>query len=314
MLWIMRAGSLPSILCLAWSKDRCGVQHLLCYRGIPIYFGLFTGEGVMRFSIVTLFPEMFPGVIGHSILGRAVKSCHLEIALVALRDFASDRHRTVDDTSFGGGPGMVLKADVLEGALLSIEGWREARVVYLSPQGSRFSQGDAVRLGGYGHVILVCGHYEGVDERFVARYVDEELSLGDFVLTGGEVAAMAVLDAAARLVPGVLGDAESYRNDSFYNGLLDHSHYTRPASWRGGDGVEVMDVPQVLLSGNHGAIAGWRRRQALLRTWIRRPDLLASARLTKEERRLLMALKQDVEQWDVREEELPDAREQDSHE
>ncbi|MBF0131086.1 MAG: tRNA (guanosine(37)-N1)-methyltransferase TrmD [Magnetococcales bacterium] len=268
----------------------------------------------MRFSIVTLFPEMFLGVVGHSILGRAVKDRHLEIALVPLRDFAGDRHRTVDDASFGGGPGMVLKADVLESALFSIEGWREARVVYLSPQGSRFGQGDAVRLGGYGHAILICGHYEGVDERFVARYVDEEISLGDFVLTGGEIAAMAVLDASARLLPGVLGDAESYRNDSFYNGLLDHAHYTRPASWRvgagrGGENAERIDVPQVLLSGNHGAIAGWRRRQAMLRTWVRRPDLLESARLTKEERRLLMALKQDVEQWDVREEEFPDGRE-----
>ncbi|MBF0602224.1 MAG: tRNA (guanosine(37)-N1)-methyltransferase TrmD [Nitrospirae bacterium] len=271
----------------------------------------------MRFSIVTLFPEMFSGVVGHSILGRAVKNRHLEIALVALRDFAGDRHRTVDDASFGGGPGMVLKADVLENALLSIEGWREARVVYLSPQGNRFGQGDAVRLGGYGHVVLVCGHYEGVDERFVTRYVDEEISLGDFVLTGGEIAAMAVLDASARLVPGVLGDAESYRNDSFYHGLLDHPHYTRPASWRGaggrggsGEKTERMDVPQVLLSGNHGAIAGWRRRQAMLRTWVRRPDLLESARLTKEERRLWMALKQDVAQWDVREGELPDGKEQ----
>ncbi|HAT48770.1 MAG TPA: tRNA (guanosine(37)-N1)-methyltransferase TrmD [Alphaproteobacteria bacterium] len=272
---------------------------------------------MMRFSIVTLFPEMFSGVVGHSILGRAVKNRHLEIALVALRDFAGDRHRTVDDASFGGGPGMVLKADVLENALLSIEGWREARVVYLSPQGNRFGQGDAVRLGGYGHVVLVCGHYEGVDERFVTRYVDEEISLGDFVLTGGEIAAMAVLDASARLVPGVLGDAESYRNDSFYHGLLDHPHYTRPASWRGaggrggsGEKTERMDVPQVLLSGNHGAIAGWRRRQAMLRTWVRRPDLLESARLTKEERRLWMALKQDVAQWDVREGELPDGKEQ----
>lgn len=277
------------------------------------------GLRVMRFSIVTLFPEMFSGIVGHSILGKAVKNRHLEIALVALRDFAGDRHRTVDDASFGGGPGMVLKADVLENALLGIAGWREARVVYLSPQGNRFGQGDAVRLGGYGHVILVCGHYEGVDERFVARYVDEEISLGDFVLTGGEIAAMAVLDASARLVPGVLGDAESYRNDSFYNGLLDHPHYTRPASWRGGaewgeekhceEKMERMGVPQVLLSGNHGAIAGWRRRQAMLRTWVRRPDLLESAQLTKEERRLLMALKQDVEQWDVREEKFPDGRE-----
>ncbi|MBF8272142.1 MAG: tRNA ((1)-)-methyltransferase [Magnetococcales bacterium] len=256
----------------------------------------------MRFSIVTLFPEMFSGVLGHSILGRAVKNRHLEIELVALRHFAKDRHRTVDDTPFGGGPGMVIKADVLEQALFGIAQWHEAHVVYLSPQGRKFDQGGAVRLGGYGHVILLCGHYEGVDDRFVERYVDEEISLGDFVLTGGEVAAMAVVDATARLIPGVLGDVESFRNDSFYHGLLDHPHYTRPASWTVAGGV--VEVPRVLLSGHHEAIERWRRRQSWLRTWIRRPDLLETGRLTKEERRLVMALKQDMEQLNPEEKTL----------
>ncbi len=264
------------------------------------------GGAVMRFSIITLFPEMFPGVVGHSILGRAVRNNLLEIALIALRDHARDRHRTVDDTPFGGGPGMVIKADVLERALLGIDQWREAHVVYLSPKGGRFCQADAIRLSGCGHVILLCGHYEGVDDRFVAQYVDEEISLGDFVLTGGEVAAMAVVDAVARLVPGVLGDAESFRNDSFFQGMLDHPHYTRPASWRVAGGAEVLAVPEVLLSGNHGAIERWRRRQAWLHTWIRRPDLLASARLTREERRLVDALKQDMERLSLEERQFLD--------
>lgn len=261
---------------------------------------------MIRFSVLTLFPEMFSGLLGYSILGRAVKNKILEVDLVQVRDFARDRHRTVDDASFGGGPGMVLKADVLERALLSIARWREAHVVYLSPQGRAFAQGDALRLSRMGHVVLLCGHYEGVDERFVESYVDEELSLGDFVLTGGEVAAMAVVDATARLVPGVLGDAESFQNDSFFHGLLDHPHYTRPADWQVAGGRGVRGVPAALLSGHHGVIEQWRRRQSWLRTWVRRPDLLDAARLTKEERRLVLALKQDLEQLNPRERELLD--------
>ncbi|MBF0416124.1 MAG: tRNA (guanosine(37)-N1)-methyltransferase TrmD [Magnetococcales bacterium] len=248
----------------------------------------------MRFSILTLFPEMFSGVVGHSMLARGVKNGSLAINLIPLRDFALDRHRTVDDTPFGGGPGMVIKPDVLEKALLSIDGWQQAHRVYLSPQGKAFKQQDAMRLAGYPHVVLICGHYEGVDERFVERYVEEEISLGDFVLTGGEIAALAVLDATARLVPGVLGDEESYRNDSFFHGLLDHPHYTRPASWEAQGGM--MRVPNVLLSGHHGAVQQWRRRQSWLRTWFRRPDLLQAAPLTKEEKRLIQAMQHDWEQ------------------
>ncbi|MBF0422978.1 MAG: tRNA (guanosine(37)-N1)-methyltransferase TrmD [Magnetococcales bacterium] len=250
----------------------------------------------MRFSILTLFPEMFSQVVGGSILGRAIRNGLLQVDLVAVRHFAQDRHRTVDDAPYGGGPGMVMKADVLERALRSIHQWQDTWRVYMSPQGKRFDQQDAQRLSGCRHVVVICGHYEGVDDRFVEHYVDEELSLGDFVLTGGEVAAMAVVDATARLVAGVLGDAESYRNDSFYHGLLDHPHYTRPASWTTADGARALEVPGVLLSGDHGAIAAWRRRQSWLRTWLRRPDLLASARLSKEERRLLLAMQHDMEQ------------------
>ena len=225
---------------------------------------------------------------------------------VQIRDFAQDRHRSVDDYSFGGGPGMVMKGDVLQRALQSVvvgtglnesvsdsscKGQKKPHVVYLSPQGGQFVQRDALRLSQLEHLVLICGHYEGVDERFVDSCVDEELSIGDFVLTGGEIPAMVVVDAVARLLPGVLGDAQSFRADSFYDSLLDHPHYTRPANWAAGgdDGV-----PAVLLSGNHLAVAEWRRRQSLLRTLIRRPDLLNEAGLSRVEKRLLRTLAQGL--------------------
>lgn len=249
----------------------------------------------MRFSILTLFPEMFTGVLGHSILARGIQKNSLRVDLVPLREFARDRHRTVDDAPFGGGPGMVIKPDVLERALLGIDDWQKTHRVTLSPQGKPFCQQDAMRLAGYPHVVLVCGHYEGIDERFVEQYVNEEISLGDFVMTGGEIAAMAIVDATARLLPGVLGDAESYQNDSFFHGLLDHPHYTRPATWKTDRGG-VTQVPEVLLSGHHDNVQQWRRRQSWLRTWLKRPDLLGEAPLTKEEKRLLKALQHDWKQ------------------
>ncbi|MBF0461195.1 MAG: tRNA (guanosine(37)-N1)-methyltransferase TrmD [Magnetococcales bacterium] len=251
----------------------------------------------MRFSIVTLFPEMFAGLLSHSILKRAEERGLLQVALVQLRDFAEGRHQRVDDTPFGGGPGMVIQADVLDRALHSVQQPTAAtpgHVVYLSPQGRRFDQDDAKRLASMAHLILICGHYEGVDERFIAARVDEELSLGDFVLTGGEIPAMAVLDAVARLLPGVLGDAGSFASDSFYHGLLDHPQFTRPACWES-QGVPERTVPKVLLSGNHGMVADWRRRQSLLRTLIRRPDWLQRAELTKTERRLIEMLAHDLD-------------------
>ncbi len=266
----------------------------------------------MKFSILTLFPEMFAGVLENSILRRASAQGLIDVDLIQIRDFALDRHRSVDDYSFGGGPGMVMKADVMERALFSALGAGggaqeqgvgvvgddgAAHVVYLSPQGGRFTQKDALRLSRIKHLVLVCGHYEGVDERFVNAYVHEELSIGDFVLTGGEIPAMLVLDAVGRLLPGVLGDSESFRADSFYESLLDHPHYTRPARWvpesgeSGEDGTgNVVAPPKELLSGNHQAIKEWRRRSALLRTLIRRPDLLDAAELTRVERKLLQRL------------------------
>lgn len=246
---------------------------------------------------------MFSGLLSSSILSRALERRLFEVALVQIRDFAEDKHRRVDDASFGGGPGMVLKADVLNRALRSVVGGAVAgHVVYLSPQGKRFTQDDAKRLAGLPHVALVCGHYEGVDERFITHWVDEEISLGDFVLTGGEIPAMAVMDAVARLLPGVLGDETSVVEDSFYHGLLDYPHFTRPAMLAcaslDGPSKGIMRqhaVPDVLRSGDHGAVDGWRRRQSLLRTLIRRPDMLGKARLTRAEKRLMEQLAQDLD-------------------
>lgn len=185
---------------------------------------------------------------------------------------------------------MVMKADVLDRALTHAMGEQSAHVVLLSPQGSHFRQADAGRLAAMGHVVLVCGHYEGLDQRFVQARVDEEFSLGDFVLTGGEIPAMAVMDAVSRLIPGVLGDPASCQEDSFYHGLLDCPHYTRPGRWG------EKEVPAVLASGDHGAVANWRRRQAMLATLIRRPDLLDGAKLDKAERRILTELAKLLEQ------------------
>ncbi|MBF0589977.1 MAG: tRNA (guanosine(37)-N1)-methyltransferase TrmD [Magnetococcales bacterium] len=255
----------------------------------------------MRFSILTLFPDMF-APLEASILGRGRKSGRLDLNLVQIRDHATSRHQHVDDSPFGGGPGMVLKPDILTRALKATVAKSSAdakpHVIYMSPQGSRFQQGDAQRLAQYEHLVLICGRYEGVDERFVDAYVDEELSVGDFVLTGGELPAMMVVDAVSRMIPGVLGDQESAQADSFQTGLLDHPHYTRPAQWADeglGDETTIRKAPDLLLSGNHGAIEGWRRRQALLRTLIRRPDLLGNAPLSRAEQRLIKALAEDLD-------------------
>ena len=234
-----------------------------------------------------------------SILKRALARDILQMNLVQIRDFAEDKHQRVDDAPFGGGPGMVIKADVLDRALQSVQSNAtidEGYVVYLSPQGKRFDQEDAKRLAALPHLVLVCGHYEGVDERFITARVNEELSLGDFVLTGGEIPAMAIIDAVSRLIPGVIGDEASAVGDSFYHGLLDCPHYTRPARWN--REVGTVAVPSVLLSGNHGAIAEWRRRQSLLRTLVRRPDCLEHAILTRHEKRLIKNLAQDLDVLD----------------
>lgn len=223
----------------------------------------------MRIDVLTLFPEAFSGPLDISMLKRARERGLLELYLHNIRDWATDKHRTVDDYPFGGGQGMVLRVDVLDRALQAVQAMDERRgtVIYLSPQGELLTDRLARELATHPRLILVCGRYEGVDERFVEHCVDREISIGDYVLTGGELPAMVLIDAVARHVPGVLGDEASAAEDSFADGLLEHPQYTRPAEYRG------WKVPEVLLSGHHAKIAEWRREQRIERTKKRRPDL-----------------------------------------
>jgi tRNA (guanine37-N1)-methyltransferase len=244
----------------------------------------------MTFDIVTIFPAMFEQPLAAGVIGRAIERQVLDVKVHDLRDFTTDRHRVVDDVPFGGGPGMVLKADPMFRALDAIEADRgqPLTVVLTSPQGTRLTQETAQRLTRLAHVVILCGRYEGVDER-VRERVTEELSIGDYVLTGGELPALVILDAVARLVPGVVGDEQSVADDSFSRGLLDFPQYTRPATLTrpGPQGLADMCVPDVLLSGNHADIRRWRKRAAVTRTLERRPDLLAAANLDDEEREIL---------------------------
>ncbi len=232
-------------------------------------------------EILTLFPRMISGYSGESILGKALERGHLSLTVTDIRDFAPGKHRVTDDTPYGGGAGMVMKVEpmvaAIEAARLRLPA---ARVVLLSPRGSTFSQVKARQLRDVGSVILVCGRYEGVDERAMS-VIDEELSLGDFVLTGGELGALIVFDAVARLVPGVLGNAESATTESFETGLLEHPHYTRPVEFRG------ASVPAVLQGGDHARIARWRRWHSLMTTKARRPDLFEKVVLSKDDVKLL---------------------------
>ena len=221
----------------------------------------------MRIDVITLFPEMLSGFLEQSMMKRATSLGAVSFGFVNPRDFTEDPHRTADDRPYGGGPGMVMKPEPLFRAVESVR-TPESRVIFLSPQGGVFQQSVAERLMNHSHLILLCGHYEGMDERVIDALVDEELSIGDYVLTNGALAAAVVIDATVRLIPGVLGGAGAVEAESFTSGLLDHPHYTRPEEFRG------MRVPEVLLSGDHGAIAAWRKDQALQRTRERRPDLL----------------------------------------
>jgi tRNA (guanine37-N1)-methyltransferase len=245
----------------------------------------------MRIALVSLFPEMFSAVTEHGVTGRAVAQGVVKVSHSNPRDFTADRHRTVDDRPYGGGPGMVMKIEPLRQAIAAA---REAagpgaRVIYLSPQGEQFDHRRAVALAAEAALVLVAGRYEGVDERLLETEVDEELSIGDFVLSGGELAAMVVVDAVTRQLPGVLGHEQSAQEDSFADGLLDCPHYTRPEEYRG------RRVPEVLLSGNHEEIRRWRLKQALGRTYERRPDLLAGRALTPEEQTLLAEYRREQE-------------------
>ena len=239
----------------------------------------------MKIDILTLFPKMFEGPLQESIIGRAKSKGIVRIEVHDLRKFTRNRHRQADDRPYGGGPGMVMKPEPLFEAVEYITGRkaspqrdRGARVILMSPQGKTFAQGKAQELAGERHLIFICGHYEGIDERVGKKLASEELSLGDYVLTGGELAAMVVVDAVVRLLPGALGAEESARKDSFSEKLLDHPHYTRPAVYR------EMKVPQVLLSGNHGEIEKWRRQEALQQTLLKRPDLIKKANLSEEDK------------------------------
>jgi tRNA (guanine37-N1)-methyltransferase len=240
----------------------------------------------MTFDIVTIFPPMIEQPLAAGIIGRAIDRGTLDVKVRDLRDFTTDRHRVVDDVPYGGGPGMVLKPDPIFRALDAIEAERGGplTVILTSPQGQRFTQAEAQRLSGVAHIVLLCGRYEGFDDR-VRERVTEELSIGDYVLTGGELPALVVLDAVARFVPGVVGDEQSVAEDSFTRGLLDFPQYTRPPE------IDSLRVPDVLLSGNHAEIRRWRKRAALSRTLDRRPDLLNDAVLDEEELKLLRELK-----------------------
>jgi len=243
----------------------------------------------VRFDIVTIFPNMVAAMLQEGILFRAIDRGLLDVVIHDLRDFTSDRHRVVDDAPFGGGPGMVLKPEPFFRAMHQIRAQRgePGAVVLPTPQGRPFTHDDALQLRDRGHIVVLCGRYEGIDERVRDAFATDEISIGDYVLSGGELPALVILDAVARLVPGVVGDEQSVREDSFATRLLDHPHYTRPAEWEG------FKAPDVLLSGHHGAIERWRRREALKRTLERRPDLLIDADLDAEQQSMLDELRDE---------------------
>ena len=245
----------------------------------------------MQIDILTLFPDTIRAGLGESILGRAQKNDIIRIEPHQIRDYTLNRQKQVDDAPYGGGQGMIMQAQPLYDCWRDVcrQAGERVHTIYMSPAGKPFTQAEANRLQrDYSRLILVCGHYEGVDERFIEACVDEELSLGDFVLTGGELAAMAIADAVCRLVPGVLSDVSCFQDESHYSGLLEYPQYSRPLVWEG------RGVPEVLVSGNHGKIARWRRKEALRRTRDRRPDMLERFPLTGEDRELLWELENEL--------------------
>lgn len=247
----------------------------------------------MRIDILSLFPDMFDATLGQSIVGRAQDDGFVDIKVTDFRQYTTDKHRHVDDAPFGGGAGMLLQAQPIFDAMDAIEQetkdtYPKGRVILMDPAGRRFDQDFAMELAQEEHLTFICGHYEGYDER-IRQLVTDEASLGDYVLTGGELAAMVMVDATVRFVPGVLGNMSSPRGDSFSNGLLEYPQYTRPADFRG------MKVPEVLTSGNHEKIREWRMRESLKRTLERRPDLLKNAKLSREQQIILQDLKLDLD-------------------
>ncbi len=242
----------------------------------------------MRFDVFSLFPSVLQPYLQISILQRAIEKGLLEVHLHDIRSFTTDKHHITDDAPFGGGGGMVMKPEPIFTAIESVLGSPPAcPVILLTPQGRTYTQQVAAELARYPHLALLCGRYEGVDERVREHLVTDEISIGDYVLTGGELPALILIDSITRLIPGALGDPDGAQDDSFASGLLEYPHYTRPAEFRG------WRVPEVLLSGNHAEIARWRRQQALLRTWKRRPDLLERTELSEADRRFLASLVQE---------------------
>ena len=237
----------------------------------------------MEIAVVTLFPDMFKALTDYGVTGRAVQRGVVRLSCWNPRDYTEDRHRTVDDRPYGGGPGMVMRVEPLSAAIGAARGaaGEGSRVIYLSPQGRRLDQSGVNELAALSGLVLVAGRYEGIDERVIVTQVDEEWSIGDYVLSGGELAAMVIIDALTRRLPGALGHEDSAQDDSFAGGLLEYPHYTRP------EDVAGLKVPEVLLSGDHQAILRWRRKQALGRTWVRRPDLLKYLQLDQEQQKLL---------------------------
>jgi tRNA (guanine37-N1)-methyltransferase len=245
----------------------------------------------MIIDILTIFPGLVEPPLRQSIIGKAIERELIEIRIINIRDFATDAHRTTDDRPFGGGSGMVMKPEPLAQAIRSAQGsGSSTRVILLSPQGRMLTQEVAWELSRLQHISLVCGRYEGVDERIRRHYVDDEISIGDYVLTGGELPALVVLDAVARLIPGVLGSNDSINEESFVGGLLEYPQYTRPEVFEG------YRAPEILLSGNHGAVRRWRRQQSLLATWRKRPDLLERAELSSEDQQLLAEAIEEIEE------------------
>jgi tRNA (guanine37-N1)-methyltransferase len=240
------------------------------------------GREPLRIDLVTIFPEMFDGVINTSIVKRGREKGLLDIRPIDLREYTTDRHRSTDDTPFGGGAGMVMKPEPLFRCVEALsDGSPEMRVILTSPAGETYTQAKARELAGCRHLVVLCGRYEGIDERVRTRLVTDEISIGDYVLTGGEIPAMVILDSVARLVPGVLGRDESYEEESFSEGLLEYPHYTRPGDFRGDS------IPEILVGGHHEMIRLWRRKESIRRTLERRPDLLEGREWSKEDRKLL---------------------------
>lgn len=246
----------------------------------------------MLIDILTIFPEMFHGPFDYSIIKRAMEKELIKIRIFDIREYTTDKHKVTDDYPYGGGGGMVMKpepiAKAIENALGKEKESSDTRVIFLTPQGAPFKQAVAKELARLKHLVLLCGHYEGIDERIREMFIDQEISIGDYVLTGGEIPAMVIVDAVVRIIPGVLGDENSYRQDSFYQGLLDYPQYTRPEVFRG------QRVPEVLLGGHHQKIRQWRRRKAIERTLQRRPELLKTAALSDEDKKILAEIKEEL--------------------